>query len=94
MSYEDRAALVSDPTFIGRLNSCVSNEALNMTTEFADRILSAWGYGANVFAPLVTAAPGFDVPQAEITDGMLLSAVQANWARAEQIAMTPPGQPA
>jgi hypothetical protein len=89
MSYEDRARLVSDPVFVGRLNACVANEAVAMTGAFPDRILSAWGWGGQIFSPLVVSLPGFDVPQADITDGMLLSGVQASWDRAESIAFPP-----
>jgi hypothetical protein len=83
--YADRAALIADPTFMGRLNACVANEAMPKTTPFADQILRAWGYGGQVFGPLVISLPGFDVPEGSVTDGMLLSGVQATWDRAEAL---------
>lgn len=94
MSYQDRAALVTDPVFIGRLNACVTNEAMPkaVTTSpdpFSQRLMTAWGWGGTIFMPWVSSAPGFDVPQAEITDGMLLSAVQASWAQVESLNYTP-----
>jgi hypothetical protein len=92
MSYEARSDLIADPTFTGRLNACAANEALAKTGDFADRILAAWGYGAQAFQTLVVSSPGFDKPQDEVTDGDLLSAVQATWDRAEAIA-TPPATP-
>jgi len=92
MGYADRAALTSDQGFIGRLNACTANEAIGITSEFADRILAMWGYGASAFMGLVVSSPGFDRPQELITDGDLLSAVQAHWARAESIA-APPATP-
>jgi hypothetical protein len=86
MAYTDRAALIADATFMGRLNACVANEALPKTNDpFADQILRAWGYGGQVFGPLMISLPGFDVPEASITDGQILSGVQATWARAESL---------
>ena len=89
MSYDVRAALVNDAAFVGRLNACTANEALARTGPFPDRILAAWGYGAQAFMGVVVSSPGFDKPQEQITDGDLLSAVQANWGRAESIAIPP-----
>jgi hypothetical protein len=86
MAYADRAALMSDPAFMGRLNACVANEAMGKPSDaFADQVLRAWGYGGQVFGPLVISLPGFDVPESEITDPMLLSGVQATWDRADQL---------
>lgn len=87
MSYQDRSALVSDSTFTARLNACVANEALGKSGDFADRILLAWGWGGQQFLGSVVSSPGFDRPQEQITDGDLLSAVQANWARVEEAAV-------
>jgi len=89
MSYADRSALVSDGAFVGRLDACVANEAMARTGAFADRILAGWGYGAQAFMGLVVSSPGFDKAQELITDGDILSAVQANWDRAESIAIPP-----
>lgn len=81
MSYTDSAALASDPEFIGRVNACVTTEASPKTDGFSQRIMVSWGWGATAFMPFLVSSPGFDKPQAEITDGDLLSAVQANWER-------------
>ncbi len=90
MPYQDRAALVTDPVFIGRLNACVTNEALPMAQAgdpFGQRLMTAWGWGGTIFMPWVSSAPGFDVAGADITDGMLLSAVQASWAEVQALNM-------
>jgi len=84
MAYADSAALASDPEFIGRVNACVTTEAAPKQTPFAEQIMTSWGWGGTVFMPFLVASPGFDKPGDQITDGDLLSAVQANWARAEQ----------
>lgn len=92
MSYADRAALVTDPEFIGRLNACVTNEAMPLAQAgdpFGQRLMTSWGWGGTIFMPWVSSAPGFDVPQDQITDGMLLSAVQAAWATVEALNFTP-----
>ena len=86
MAYADRAALITDQDFMGRLNACVANEAAGKPADgFTDQILRAWGYGGQAFGALVISLPGFDRPQAEITDGDLLSGVQASWARAAEL---------
>jgi hypothetical protein len=88
MAYADRAALITDPMFMGRLNACIANEAMGkpIPDPFADQILRAWSYGGQVFGPLIISLPGFDVPEADVTDGMLLSGVQATWDRAQSLA--------
>lgn len=86
MAYADRAALITDPTFMGRLNACIANEAMGKTPDpFVDQILRAWGYGGQVFGPLIISLPGFDVAESAVTDGMILSGVQATWTRAQQL---------
>jgi hypothetical protein len=86
MAYADRANLITDPTFMGRLNAAIANEAMPKEGDnFADQILRAWGWGGQVFSPLVISLPGFDVPEAQVTDGMLLSGVQATWDRAQDL---------
>lgn len=88
MSYTDGAALASDPTWIGRVNACVTTEAIGMSTPFADRLMSSWGWGASIFMPFLVASPGFDKAQDQITDGDLLAAVQAHWSRVESLYST------
>lgn len=86
MAYADRAALITDPAFMGRLNACVANEAAGKpASPFTDQILRAWGYGGQAFGTLVISLPGFDRPESEITDGDILAGVQAVWDRAETL---------
>jgi hypothetical protein len=91
MPYTDRAALKIDAEFRGRLDACVLNEAIAKPAgdAFADSILTRPGYGEQAFMPYIMSAPGFDVAQDLITDGMILAAVQANWSRVEAGATTP-----
>jgi len=86
MSYAESAALATDAEFMARTNACVTTEAAPQTSPFAQMIMTSWGYGATIFMPYLIASPGFDKPSAEITDGDLLAAVQANWAKAEAAA--------
>lgn len=86
MAYADRAALIANAVFMGRLNACIANEAMGKVADpFVDQILKAWGYGGQVFGPLIISLPGFDVEESLITDGMLLSGVQTTWTRAQQL---------
>lgn len=90
MSYADRSALIDNRLFMGRLDACVANEAIaKPTAPFTDEILRSWGYGSQVFGPLVISQPGFEVEESLITDGMLLSAVQTVWDRAESLSEVP-----
>lgn len=94
MPYADRAALVTDPDFIGRVNACVTNEAMPKAQAtppdgFAQRLMTSWGWGGTIFMPWISSAPGFDVAQDQITDGMLLAAVQASWAIVEELNYVP-----
>jgi hypothetical protein len=83
MGYAERAAMKVDPDFRGRLDACTLNEAAGKPAgdSFAEAILTRPNYGLEAFMPWVMSAPGFDVDPATITDGMLLSAVQASWDR-------------
>lgn len=88
MPYADRATLATDPAFIGRLNACVTNEAMPKAQAgdaFSERLMSSYGWGATIFMPWVSSAPGFDIDQENITDGMLLSAVQASWETVQNL---------
>ena len=80
MSYEDQAALAGDQLFLGRLGACVVTEARSHSDPLAGQVLQGgFTYAAGVFLPWVSSEPGFSVPSSSITDGMLLSAVQAVW---------------
>lgn len=88
MPYQDRATLATDPGFIGRVNACVTNEAMPKAQAgdpFSQRLMSSYGWGATIFMPWISSAPGFDIDQENITDGMLLSAVQASWESVESL---------
>jgi hypothetical protein len=88
MTYSDTAALASDPDYLSRLAACVITESLGRPGDaLADAVIgNGPGYAARVFGPTVAAAPGFGDKyagggSAAVTDGDLLSAVQAGWDR-------------
>ena len=84
MSYADQAALYNDHAFRGRLEAAVTKESRTKTGDLAAAILAFPPKGTELFLPWVTTEPGFDVADQEtITDGMLLSAIQAVWAPVE-----------
>jgi hypothetical protein len=91
MSYADTAALAADQEFSARLVACVSKEAAGKPGDpLANQVLANTAYIPGWFMPLVSAAPGFDTKyaaggQESITDGDLLSAVQASWSRVATI---------
>ena len=89
MAYADRAALKIDPDFRGRLDASILNESSLKPPgdPFAEAILTRPNFGLEGFMPFVMSAPGFDVPQADITDGMILGAVQASWDRVQGLLM-------
>jgi len=87
MAYQDLADLAIDQEFKLRLGACLSSESmLKVNDSLADLCLRTPASGADMFMPLVAAAPGFADKYAEggqmsITDGDVLSAVQNYWAR-------------
>lgn len=95
MTYQDSAHLAADPDFIARLASCVTTEAYaKPPDQFVDQVLRSTGFGAIAFAPTVAVAPGFGDKyaaggQAAVTDGDLLSAVQASWTRIASLYLPP-----
>jgi hypothetical protein len=95
MSYEAIADLAKDQDFISRLSACLCEESAPKTDDLSTTILRNPSYGAQLFMPLVSAAPGFAVAYEEtgqkaITDAMLLSAVQADWDRVSTLLAPPP----
>jgi hypothetical protein len=91
MAYLDQANLAIDEDFNARLGAALNSEAILRPAgdAFADMILR--GGGVSWFMPLVSAAPGFADKyaaggSASITDGEMLSAIQANWDRAQALA--------
>jgi hypothetical protein len=84
MSYADQAALYNDFTFRGRLEAAVTKESRSKPdSDLAAAVLAFPPKGTELFLPWVTTEPGFDVPDADITDPMLLSAIQAVWPAVE-----------
>lgn len=94
MSYADIAALSNDAEFRSRLTACLTSESALKTDELSNVILKSPQYGAQLFMPLVAAAPGFADKfaadgQESIVDGDILSAVQASWERVATLLATP-----
>jgi hypothetical protein len=88
MAYEDVAALTVDQEYQARLGAALMTEALGKPGDaLADALLAGGPFlGQSWFGPAVAASPGFGDKfatggQSAITDGDLLSAVQANWTR-------------
>lgn len=95
MTYQDSANLAADPDYLARLASCVTTEAYAKPSDlFVDQVLRSAGFGAVAFGPTVAVAPGFGDKyasggQAMITDGDILSAVQATWLRVSALYLPP-----
>jgi hypothetical protein len=89
MTYQDNANLAADQQYQKRLAAAVYIEALGKPAgdKLGDVILKSQPYTASsIFGPTVASAPGFGEKYAAsgdagITDGDLLSAIQANWDR-------------
>ena len=86
MSYQDQAALAADQVFNQRTQSALTTEGRAQTTDpLGKLIMNSPAHGTVVFMPFLSSAPGFADKyagggQAAITDGDILSAVQASWA--------------
>lgn len=86
MSYADQAALGADREFSQRLSSALTTEGRSKITDpLGKLVMNSPVQGVAVFIPFVSSAPGFADKyaaggQAAITDGDILSAVQASWA--------------
>jgi hypothetical protein len=87
MGYADVANLSKDSDFTERLAAGLTGESVLKTGDaLADLILKNPPIGASMFMPLVSSAPGFGDKyasggQESITDGEILSAMQAAWPR-------------
>jgi hypothetical protein len=99
MTFADTAALAADPDYRTRLAACVTTEALGKPDDpLADDVLrNGPGFATAVFGPTVASAPGFGDKyagggSAAVTDGDLLSAVQASWVRLSGV-YAPAAQP-
>lgn len=102
MTYQDEANLSQDPSFQARLAAGLASEAKSKGTDgtgLEALILRNPSEGQRIFMPVVASAPGFGAQyaldgQAGITDGMLLSAMQSNWALVDGIYFPPVTPPA
>jgi len=85
MTYQAEADLARDPDFAARLTAGLCDEARSRTTEpLGSLIMKLPTQGQMAFMPFTASAPGFGDKysaggQASITDGDILSAIQANW---------------
>lgn len=86
MGYSDMGALGKDDDFQARVAACVCEQAQTPGHDdiVAQRALQSPAFAVSMFMPFVSTAPGFGDAyasggQAAVTDGMLLSAVQAKW---------------
>ena len=86
MSYENQAALSADGDFNRRLSAALTTEGRGKVSDpLGKLIMNSPQQGVTVFMPFISSAPGFADKygtggQESITDGDLLSAVQASWA--------------
>lgn len=87
MTFQHAAELARDSGFSARLAAALAKEALAKASDYlVDRILMNPDVGAAWFMPFVASAPTFDEKygaggQLAITDGEMLSAIQASWAQ-------------
>lgn len=86
MTYQDQAALAIDPIFAQRLQSALTTEGrVNVADPLSKLVMNSAAHGQAVFMPFISSAPTFADKyatggQESITDGDILSAVQASWA--------------
>lgn len=85
MTYSDQASLATDSEFSRRLGAALTTEGRGKTTDPLGKVIMSFpAQGVQWFMPFVSSAPGFADKygaggQSSITDGDLLSAVQASW---------------
>jgi hypothetical protein len=85
MTYAAQAALGSDQDFNARLAAGLTTESRTKTSDpLAKTVMSQPLWGAQLFMPFISSAPGFAEKyeaggQESISDGDLLSAIQAEW---------------
>jgi hypothetical protein len=84
MTYQQIADLGKDEAFLERLAAAVTEQAKSHSDYAAESSLRSPSQGATMFMPFVSTEPGFAAAYGEggqeaITDGMMLSAIQANW---------------
>jgi len=97
MTYQDQANLATDPNFERRLAAALTTESRSKVTDpLAALIMRIPTQGMLAFMPFISSAPGFadkyaSGGQANITDGDLLSAIQAEWADVSTVQLPPAG---
>lgn len=85
MSYQDEADLANDPDFNRRLSAALCDESRGQVTDSLGKVvMNSPAQGVVYFMPFVSTAPTFGDKyaaggQESITDGDLLSAIQAEW---------------
>lgn len=84
MTYTEMADLAVDVEFTARLGAAVTEQAKTHDDYVSEQALRSPAQGSSMFMPFVASEPGFASAygsggQAAISDGMILSAVQANW---------------
>lgn len=80
MSYQGQAELAADADFGRRVSACVAEQAKTKSDPLATWSLQQpFGFASTRFLPFIVTEPGFGPPGEAITDGQLLSAVQAVW---------------
>jgi hypothetical protein len=86
MSYEEISDLARDQDFAARLAAAVTEQAKTHDDYISGATLRSPEQGVTMFMPFVSTEPGFAAAygsggQEAISDGMILSGVQANWDR-------------
>lgn len=86
MSYQSQADLALDQQFNQRLGAALTTESRAQVTDSLGKLIMSFpSQGIAWFMPFISSAPGFadkyaNGGQTQITDGDLLSAIQAEWA--------------
>jgi hypothetical protein len=83
MSYLSIAACVTDADFVNRVRACVGDEGHDVNridTQLFYDVATANDIEAAYASALAAENPRPGADEAVITDGMILSSVQANWS--------------
>lgn len=106
MSYQSQHELQTDPTFVGRCQAAMTQQALVFKDDeqgdiaaLADTVLRAGGQAETSFIEMLAASPGFaekvetaeGIDQSLIADVELLAAVQALWPTVAALYFDPSG---
>lgn len=85
MTYQAQHDLAQDPDFNGRVQAAVVSESRGKISDpLAAMVMNSPGLGVMAFMPFIATAPGLadkysTGTQTAVTDGDILSAVQAVW---------------